>query len=89
MQEFRERLKQALDDAVGEMIASGESWDKDLDRAADYMEEFLGEELGRIVTGVFLSMQGDLSKAEKEILNYVEELRARRTMREKLQRERK
>jgi len=84
----RRLLLEAADEALTELIKvmdkrPSAKWDTALEEAADVLEEYLGEMVGKIVTPLILGMSQNLSEAEKVILHEVQELRKRREAREK------
>lgn len=82
--EFRDKLRNCIDEAFTNILVEGKSYDAGLDTATDIVEEVLAEELARIMTQVILMMSNDLSNLEKAMLKEVEEILERKRFREKM-----
>ena len=82
--EFRDRLRNCIDEAFTNILVEGKSYDAGLDTATDIVEEVLAEELARIMTQVILMMSNDLSNLQTAMLKEVEELLERKKFRDKI-----
>jgi predicted RecB family endonuclease len=82
--EFRDKLRNCIDEAFTKILVEGKSYDAGLDTATDIVEEVLAEELARLMTQVVLMMTNDLSNLEKAMLREVDELIERKKFREKM-----
>lgn len=82
--EFRDKLRNCIDEAFTNILVEGKSYDAGLDTATDIVEEVLAEELARIMTQVILMMSGDLANLECAMLKEVEEILERKRFRAKM-----
>lgn len=82
--EFRDKLRNCIDEAFTNILAEGKSYDTGLDTATDIVEELLAEEIARLMTQVILMMSNDLSTLERSLLREVDELLERKKFREKM-----
>lgn len=78
---FKEQLKDALDDAVT-VVLNSKDYDQGLDMGVAILEEVMAEEVARIVTTPLMGMINDLSKLERQILADLEEFRDRKKRRD-------
>lgn len=82
--EFRDKLRNCIDEAFTNILVDGKSYDAGLDTATDIVEELLAEEIARLMTQVILMMSNDLSTLERSLLREVDELLERKKFREKM-----
>ena len=82
--EFRDKLRNCIDEAFTKILVEGKSYDDGLDTATDNVEELLAEEIARLMTQVIMMMTNDLSNLERSLLKEVEELLERKKFRDKM-----
>jgi hypothetical protein len=79
--DFREKLKEALDEALDAVLLY-KTHEEGLDAGADIFEELIAEEVGKIVTTMVLGMSTDLSKVQNQLLKDLDPIRERKKKRQ-------